>query len=190
MGGQANGGASGDYPVYRCQRSTRGCPGPSVISAAHVEGYVTSLVGARQQDLLIGQTEVDAQGYAAIEAFAAAELEVEKFAADVEARRLLGEQGWQDALRVRIDNREGRRAARDLALATQEARELAQRSLADLDRHGLRNLLAGMIRHVFVRRQPRGASPAERILVVWSDNLEAIDVPGPHRAGPFEPVGW
>ncbi len=190
MGGQANGGASGDYPVYRCPRSTRGCPGSSVISAEHVEGYVTSLVGDRQQDLLIGQTEVDAQGDAAIEAFAAAELEVEKFAADVEARRLLGEQGWQDALRVRIDNREGRRAARDLALATQEARELAQRSLADLDRHGLRNLLAGMIRHVFVRRRPRGAPPAERILVVWSDDLEAIDVPGPHRAGPFEPVGW
>lgn len=190
MGGQVNGGADGQTPIYRCPRSTRGCPAPSVITAKRVEGYVISLVSERQQDLLIGQTEVDAEGDAAIEAFQAAELEVEKFAADVEARRLLGEQGWQDALRARVDNRESHRAARDLALATEEARELAQRSLADLDRHGLRNLLTGMVHHVFVRRRSHGAPPAERILVVWSDDLAVIDVPGPHRAGPFEPIGW
>jgi DNA invertase Pin-like site-specific DNA recombinase len=190
MGGQAQGGRDGKVAVYRCPRSSRGCPAPSVISAGAVERYVTSLVQERQKDLLIGQTEVDAEGDAAIEAFAAAELEVEKFAADVEARRLLGEQSWQEALRVRVENREDRRAARELALAAQEARELLQRSLDDLDRHGLRNLLTGMISHIFIRRAPRGATPADRVLVVWSDNPERIDVPGPHRAGPFEPIGW
>jgi DNA invertase Pin-like site-specific DNA recombinase len=190
MGGQADGGASGGVAVYRCPRSARGCPAPSVITAERVEAYVTSLVQDRQQNLLIGQTEVDAQGDAAIEAFQAAELEVEKFAADVEARRLLGEQAWRDALRARVESRESRRTARDLTLAAEEARELAQRSLSDLDRHGLRNLLTGMVRHVFVRRRPRGATAAERVLVVWSDDLDAIDVPGPHRAGPFEPIGW
>ncbi|HET7590374.1 MAG TPA: recombinase family protein [Solirubrobacterales bacterium] len=190
MGGQAQGGRSGALPVYRCPRSNRGCPAPSVISAGPVEGYVASLVEERQKDLLIGQTAVDPEGNAAIEAFAAAELEVEKFAADVEARRLLGEQGWQEALRVRVENREDRRAARDLALSTQEARELLERSVNDLDRHGLRNLLTGMIHHIFIRRAPRGAPPADRVLVVWSDDPERIDVPGPHRAGPFEPIGW
>jgi hypothetical protein len=190
MGGQTHGGQSGEVAIYRCPRSNRGCPGPSVITAKRVEDHVTSLVYERQQDLLIGQAEVDDQGDAAIEAFEAAELEVEKFASDVEARRLLGEQSWQEALRTRVTSREDRRATRDLALAAHEARELAQRSLADLDRHGLRNLLTGMIRHVFVRKAPRGAPPTDRILVVWSDDLEPIDVPGPHRAGPFESVGW
>lgn len=190
MGGQTHGGRSGTVPVYRCPRSNRGCPAPTVISAKRIEGFVTSLVDERQRNLLIGQTEVDASSDTAIEMFEAAELEVQKFAADVEARSLLGDQGWQDALRARIDSREDRRAARDLALASQEARQLAQRSLADLDRHGLRNLLTGMVRHLFVRRAPRGALPAERILIIWSDDPARIEVPGPHRAGPFEPIAW
>ena len=190
MGGQLQGGREGSLPIYRCPRSNRECPAPTVITAHLIEGHVTSLVHERQRDLLIGQTQVDAEGDAAIEAFAAADLEVEKFAADVDARRLLGEQSWQEALRARVENREDRRVARDAALAAQEAREVAQRSLTDLDRHGLRNLLTGMVRHIFVRKTPRGTPPAERILIVWSDDPTPIKVPGPHRAGPFESIGW
>jgi Recombinase/Recombinase zinc beta ribbon domain len=98
MGGQTQGGRGGSLPIYRCPRATLGCPSPSVISAQRVEKYLTSLVHERQQDLLIAQTKVNREDTAAIEAFAAADLEVEKFAADVEARKLLGEQGWQEAL--------------------------------------------------------------------------------------------
>ena len=64
------------------------------------------------------------------------------------------------------------------------------RDVDDLDQEALRDLIAGMVRYVFVRKRPRGAGVADRVLIVWSDDTRLIDVPGPHRSGPFEPVRW
>lgn len=186
MGGASHGG-SGETPIYRCSRSSRGCPSPSVITAARIEGYAVSEALLRRQGIL---EQVPATGPDETMAeFADADAEVEAFVADLEARRLLGEAGWQDGLRVRVAAREALRPARDAALAKSREREAATLPVDATDRHGLRDLLVGMVAHIFVRRL-RGAEARDRTLIVWSDDLRAIEVPGPHRAGPFAPVTW
>lgn len=187
MGGQSGGGTDGTTPVYRCTRSNRGCPAPSVITAKRVEGYVTTAATAQREGLL-EQTEAAGE-HGPIEVFDAAEAEVQVFAADTEARRLLGEEGWQVGLRARVDAREAARPARDEALARLAAQELSRVPLDDLDRHDLRDLLSGMVRHIFVRRR-RGATAEDRTLIVWSFDQTPIAVPGPHVSGPFDSVVW
>jgi len=190
MGGQTNGGADGDTPIYGCRRGSRGCPSPSVIVAKRIEGFVLAEVEARQHGLLLGQFDVDVEDEKAIESFDLAAEEVDTFVADVGARRLMGEITWQEGLRTRVAERERLLPARDTALVRMRSRQLAEISVQDLERHALRDLLAGMIQHVLIRRGGRGAGADERALIIWSDDERTIDFPGPHRAGPYEPVGW
>lgn len=189
MGGHSHGGA-GSTAVYRCYRGTRGCPSPAVITAARIEKHLVDMVVDRQQGVLLGQADDDTEALAAIEAYDEAVAEVEAFVADTEARKLLGEAAWQEGLRIRVFRRDELKPARDVAIARLRTQELAQRSTSDLDRHGLRDLLAGMVRHAFVRRAGRGAPVEDRVLVVWADDLRVIDVPGQHNRSVFEPVGW
>jgi hypothetical protein len=86
-------------------------------------------------------------------------------------------------------DRDAKRSAVDAVLAARADRDLLRVSIEDLDRHALRDLLQGMVRHVFVRRG-RGVPVEGRALVVWGDDLLTIDVPGPHRPGPFESIEW
>ena len=119
----------------------------------------------------------------------AAGAELRAFVADVNARRVLGEAGWQEGLRARAADRDTKWEAREQAYA--KSRVVAvSRDVEDLDHQGLRDLLSGMIRTVFVRRRPRGADVADRVLVIWSDDTADIDTPGPHRSGPYEPIRW
>jgi DNA invertase Pin-like site-specific DNA recombinase len=191
MGGAANGGSTGLLRIYRCSRSNRGCPSPSVITADRAEAFVLELVEQRHRSLLLGQVEDDEAGGEAIAAYDAASVEVEAFVADVEARALMGDAVWQEGLRVRVEARDSLRAARDQAIARSEVEQLASVSIEDLERHDLRDLLTGLVRHVFVRRAGRAAPASVRLLIVWSDDLAAIDIPGRHNTiGPFEPIGW
>jgi len=187
----------GHGAAYRCHRAGRGCPAPASINAVRVENYVITMLTAHQQGLLLAQSETDDSGVEAIARFDEAALEVKKFVADTEARKLLGDAAWQEGLRVRVAEEESRRPARDEALAKEEATQLALVSAADLDRkdpkerHALRDLLTGMVRHVFVRRADHMAPASERALVVWSDDLRAIALPSKQTgAGPFEPIRW
>lgn len=184
MGGFNHGGAKHSTAVYRC--GGRCGEGP-VITAARLEDFVlgeirrhfggVSIEGTSGGDL----AELDSE-------LAAAEAEVRVFASDLDARRLLGEAGWREALQVRVADRDAKRARLDTAAAATRVSALV-RDLDDLDRHDLRDLLHGAIRHIFVRRR-RGAAASERAVIVWADDPRSIDVPGPHRSGPFEPFGW
>lgn|GEM_PF-2271309 len=192
MGGQSYGG-TGATPVYRCYSgASRNCPEPSVITAELVEGHIKELVEGYQRGLLIGQADDDEADLVDVEAFEAAAREVDVFLADTGARQLMGEESWQEGLRLRVEAREAKLPARDAALARLRTREVLKVSVDDLDRHGLRDLLVGTIRHVFVRRQPRGAAVADRVLVIWSDDTRVIDVPGrnTHNRKVFEPIRW
>ena len=187
MGGQTYGGASGSTPVYRC--SGRRCKAPSVITADRVESHVRELVPERVRGL---ELEAAAEGVdleAVDRSYEEAEAELRAFAADVNARRRLGEAVWQDLLTGRADHRDAMREARERAYARSQVVAVAA-DVEDLDHDALRDLLSGMVRHVFVRRAPRGADVADRVLVIWSDDPRAIEVPGPHRSGPFESVRW
>jgi hypothetical protein len=185
MGGFSHGGA-GETPVYRC---SRGCGESSVITGHRIEEYVRELVLDRLRGLELeaAGAGIDLAGLAA--EYDAAEAELRTFASDVNARRLLGEAAWQEALSVRGADRDAKREARERAYTQSRLATVAQ-DVEDLDHDGLRDLRSGMIRTMFVRRRPRGATVADRVLVIWSDDSRAIDVPGPHRPGPFEPVRW
>jgi site-specific DNA recombinase len=187
MGGQTGGGTDGATPVYRC--NGRRCEGSSVIKAEPLEQYVTDLVREHVHGL---ELEAAAQG-ADLEAldreYEEAETELQAFVADVNARRLLGEASWQDGLTARALDRDARRKAREEAYAKSRLVSVA-RDVDDLQGDDLRDLVHGMVRHIFVRRRPRGAKVDDRVLIVWSDDPRHVDVPGPHRSGPFEPIRW
>jgi site-specific DNA recombinase len=187
MGGQTHGGASGGTPVYR--DNGRRCSQPSVITAWMLDDYIRGLVLDRVRGLELEAAGNGVDLAAAEREYAEAEAELQAFAADVNARRVLGEAGWQDGLSARANERDTKREARNRAFMESRLVAVAQ-DVETLDNDALRDLLGGMIRHVFVRRRPRGAEVDDRVLVIWSDDPRAIDVPGPHRPGPFEPVRW
>jgi hypothetical protein len=190
MGGVTyGGGKKQNTPVYRCRGRNGGCSSGSVITAERLEGYVRDLVLDRVRGLELEAAGEGVDLAAADRGLEEAEAELGAFAADLGARRLLGEAGWQEAIAARANDRDAKREARERAFSQSRIVAVA-RDVEDLDHEGLRDLLHGMIRCLFVRRRPRGAEVADRVLVIWSDDPRAIDLPGPHRPGPFEPVRW
>jgi DNA invertase Pin-like site-specific DNA recombinase len=190
MGGFNYGGADHATPVYRCGRArTRGCSEASVIVAKRLEDHVVGLVREHLHGLQLEAADAGVDLATLDREASEAEAELEGFAADLNARRLLGEDGWQRALEARAGDRDAKRAARDRAYSNSRLVAVAQ-DVDDLDHEALGDLLRGMVRHVFVRRRPRGADVADRVLVIWSDDPRAIDVPGPHRSAQFDPVRW
>jgi hypothetical protein len=189
MGGFSYGG-SGSTPVYRCHRARNGgCAEASVIIAERLEGYIRELALDRLRGLQLEAAGNGVDIEAIDRAYEEAEGELQTFAANLGARRTLGEAGWREALDLRASDRDAKRKARDDAYSRSKLLAVA-RDVEDLKHDDLRDLLGGMIRHVFVRRRPRGGEVADRVLAIWSDDSRAIDVPGPHRSGPFEPVRW
>ncbi len=190
MSGFNHGGADGATRVYRCGRArTRGCAESSVIVAKPIEDHVVGLSREQLAGLKVEAAKAGTDLDALIQEADATEAELQAFAGDLDARSVLGEKGWSDALAKRATARDDARRARDEAYTTSRVVEV-ERDVASLDHHDLRDLLAGLIRHVFVRRQPRGAPVADRVLIVWSDDTRQIDVPGPHRSGQFEAIRW
>lgn len=189
MGGFSYGG-TGKTPVYRCSRARNGgCSEASVITAERLEGHIRELVLDRLRGLELEAAGEGVDLGAVDQALEEAEAELRTFSADLGARRVLGEAGWQEALALRASDRNAKREARDLAYSQSQLLAVA-RDVEDLGHEGLRDLLAGMIRIIFVRRRPRGAEVDDRVLVIFSDDPRAIEVPGPHRSGPFEPIRW
>jgi hypothetical protein len=188
MGGQTGGGAKGTTPVYRCN-GRHGCAEPSVITAERLEGFTRALAVDRLKGLELEAAKEGVDLAALDREYEDAETELQAFAADTNARSVLGEAGWQDALTARATDRDAKREARDSAYSQSQLAGVAK-DVEGLDDDGLRDLLNGLVRHIFVRRGPRGAKVADRVLLIWSDDPRAIDVPGPHRPGPFEPVRW
>lgn len=189
MGGFTYGGSKHDTPVYRCGSRTRGCAEPPVITAARLEEFVIGLVQPRLDGLVVEGVSDAAGALVDIERdLAEAEQEVETYVLDIGARRRMGDTLWQLGLDARLHARDAKAAERDATRATDRLTAIAKLG-ASIERHELRDVLHGMIRHIFVRRQ-RGVPASERVLVIWSDDPRTFNVPGPHRPGPFEPVRW
>lgn len=185
MGGSTVGGHNGTKRVYRC--TNMACSSRSVILAERIEDHVTGLLGPHMRRLRLLGTVSDNEYRELDKAAQNASEEVAAFAADLEARRLLGEEEWRRALAVRVSDRDAKAAARDEA-KRQRALADETRDVENLPDHALRGLLGDAIQAVFVRRG-RGLSPAERSLVLWVDD-PVVQIPGPHVSGPFEPIVW
>ena len=181
MAGQSHGGARADTPVYRC--NNRHCPERSVIVAHRLEAFVDTEVRTGLRGMVA--ESVEGQELEGLErTVREAEAELQAFASDLQARQVLGDAGWRQGLTLRAEARDEAARARGAALQQNERLALA----VSVDDHELRDLLPA-VAFVFVRRR-RGAPVEDRALVVWTDDRATIDVPGPHRTGQFEPVGW
>jgi site-specific DNA recombinase len=190
MGGQTHGGGrSGPTPIYRCTNA-QACGAPSVIVAKHLEEHITTMVVDRLAGLRLEAAQNGDDLERLDHEFEEAEARVQASATDLELRSGLGEAGWREYLDTLIADRDAKRQARDDAYSRSKLRETAQLDVDDLDREAMRDLLAGMIKAIFVRRRPRGATAGDRALVIWSDDTRHLDLPGPHRSGPYEPVEW
>jgi recombinase-like zinc beta ribbon protein len=187
MGGQTNGGAKRDTPVYRC--NGRPCDEASVITADRLEGYVTDLVREHVRGLQLEAAGEGADLETLDREYEEAEAELQAFASDLNARRELGEAGWKAAFDARVRDRDEKRAARDEAY---DRSKLASVScdVDDLRGDELRDLVGGMVEHIFIRRRERRAKVDDRALIIWSDDHRVFEVPGPNRSSPFEPVRW
>jgi site-specific DNA recombinase len=183
----------GNLRVYRCIGDHGGgkCPAPAVIECERVEqfalGEVQDQWEARFAVTLqkVGGAE-DADEIAARLAEARGELEA--FANDLSARRLLGG-GYHLALETRanavsaieaewsaLDARQGRAAASEI-------------SWDSLDRGELREVLAGALDAVYVRRG-RNMVVEDRACLVWAGELDD-DVPARGKAATvFRPFEW
>lgn len=184
MGGQTFGGAKGQTPIYRCS-GRMGCEAPAVIVAERLERFVVADVREQVRGLTL-QGVPSASDLGAVEGrLADAQAELGAFASDLDARRLLGEAGWREALEVRALERD-RLATERKRILTEQAVETLTLSAESLEGHELRDLLTGMLRYVFVRK---GRAPVEdrALLIYYRD--EAIDVPGSAK-GPFGRVDW
>jgi len=183
MGGQSHGGVTGDIRVYRCS-GRYGCEAPSVVTADRVEGYITGEVRQYVEGLQAHASD----DLAPLEsAYREADAELDAFASDLEARKLLGADKWSDALKIRTADREAKLKTWQDAL---RERSIGAVGLDDLDGANLGDLIRGMVRIVFVRRAPRGSGIEDRVLIVWSDDETEIPVIGRKVHGPLEPFLW
>jgi site-specific DNA recombinase len=187
MRGASRGGRDGAVPVYRCSGD---CGKGSVITAAGIEAHAIATVREHLAGLQI-ESAKDGVDLAELDVdLEAAEEEIRLFTTDVNARRLLGERGWQDGLAARAADRDAKQRARDEGYAQAKLEQAAALDVDALDRDALRDVLVNTIKCMFVRRRPRGASVAERTRIVWSDEAEGLELPSRGTPGPFAPVEW
>lgn len=179
MGVQSYGGGRGTTPIYRCYGQE--CPEPAVIIRGRIEPYVTGLLTDHVAGLrLIGRAA--GRDLAALDrAEAEAEAELLRFASDLDARRLLGEVGWREALGVRAADRDVKARARERGYEEASLAELVE-DVGSLGHDDLGDALAAMAQAIFVRRG-RGMAVERRVLVLWCDQ-PAVDL------DICEPVRW
>ncbi len=179
--------------VYRCIGDHGGgkCPAPSVIECGRVEQYALREVQDQWEarfavSLQEAGSSTDADDIAALLAEARGELEA--FANDLQARRLLGD-GYHAALELRANAVaviEAEWAALDRNREQAAASEISWESL---DRDELRDVLAGALDAVYVRRG-RSMAVEDRACLVWTGELDD-DVPSRGKAVTvFRPFDW
>jgi DNA invertase Pin-like site-specific DNA recombinase len=171
MSGQTSGGAKGKTRVYRCGR---GGGGPhSVIVADRLERHVAEVGIAHWK---AADPEAVAREYEPADPSQLAALDAKVAEAEAAQRMLTTatdpDADWLADVRAKAADLEAVQAERD---------EVAER----VRQGGIQPA-----KWVFVRRRPRGASVADRTLVIFPDDPRTFDMPGPHKSGPFPPVTW
>lgn len=165
--------------AYRCQRNHGAgrCPSPSVINSEPLEDFVLREVQSQWEARFAVTIEdagssLDADELAARLAEARAELDA--FANDLSARRMLGD-AYHAALETRVNavaEIEGEWAELDAGC---EQAALTEISWDSLEREELREILGGALDAVYIR-QGRNVPVETRAFLVWKGELDE-DVP-------------
>jgi DNA invertase Pin-like site-specific DNA recombinase len=166
------GTCSGQRRAYGCNREH--CPGPPSIQAHVLESYCRDVLAANWDEVFSAGTTPDTQKLQAT--MEQDELEVEEFAADATAKRLLGDQ-YYPALETRVQTRERSRAA--FRAASKEAAWAEPISADGLTKDAspdeLGRLLAAAFRLIEVRR---GHLPVdERVTLKAYGSDEPVTMP-------------
>jgi DNA invertase Pin-like site-specific DNA recombinase len=186
--GKSRWGGTGENALgYRCRTiHTAGvCPEPASVNARKLEDYVESVWRAQlaQETLAVEDVSDAVQG--ASQALSAAEEELAAFAADLTARRLLGD-GYHAALEERTRAVERARIELQRSLVRTPRHEPIE-GYDDLDVSDRKRILGSSIDAVFVKRAHSRVPVEQRVTIVWrGEGLE--DLPrrgrdnGPVRA--------
>jgi len=167
----ARGGAKSDMPVYRCrERHTAGrCPQPTTIMRERLEAYVEEhLLDVLNETTFVGRP-TSAAVDAAASHLAEAEAELEAFANDLTARRLLGN-GYHSALAARahaVDaaQREVDQAAAGVASPAGLPPADGWSGLSIAER---RTVLNTAVDAIFIRKARSSRAPIEeRVHICW-----------------------
>lgn len=191
------GGKKGSLRVYRCTGNHGGgkCQASAVVKAELVEEWTVAQVQQQWQTrltLAAHKASAGSDSEEAANALEAAREELEIFAADHTARKLLGD-GYHAALEARVNVVAEAEAAYEAFAQDREAQELVQLDWSDLTAEEVRDVLGGAIDAVFLRRNPSGKRlpVEERALIVWRGELDD-DIPtrGRSVSGPLRPFIW
>lgn len=170
--------------VYRCtgEHGAGKCPAPAVVKRERIEEWVLRQVQEQWQArfaLSIHDTATDSQLEEAAQILADAREELNAFANDLTARRLLGD-AYHSAMETRVRTVEA--AEGELRRLDCEREQVARSQLSweSLDPAETREVLAGALDAVFVRRG-RGLPIDERAYLVWAGELDE-DAPSRGRA--------
>ncbi len=165
MSGSRDGGK---WPSYRCRgRHTAGvCPSPASVNRRKLDEYVEALW--RKQ--MAGEGVVNVTDSETLRAASAvlseAEDELHAFARNTKARKLLGDDAYDEALAVRAT--EVREALVALDAATVPASgALDVRSYDDLPTEDRKRVLAASIDAVFVSRAHSRVPIEDRVTILW-----------------------
>jgi site-specific DNA recombinase len=170
--------------VYRCiaEHGAGKCPAPAVVKCDRLEAWVLEQVqtqwGARFE-VAVERQDGDVGVGEAVRELEEARTELREFASDTTARRLLGED-YHAAMEARASAVEAAEAALAEIDRGREQEALAQLSWDSLDPGETREVLAGALDAVYVRRG-RGLPVEERACLVWAGELDE-DAPSRGRA--------
>jgi len=189
----AKSGRNHDTLVYRCrERHTAGrCPAPASITRRLVEGYVV-----RQAQNVMAGGEVRGSAASAELESTLARLAVvtaarDEFAADIDARSILGDGPWRAALRARAEAVTDAELEAEALRGANVAGSIDLGEWEDFDTAERRQVLANLTDGVFVRRSGGLRVPVEsRVWIAWR-GTGPDDLPRRGRAnGPVRAVDY
>ncbi len=185
MSGWSTGGTNRDTRVYKCNRRHGSgiCARPATITAHIVESHVLDtmrghLDGFRVEGISVGAGLDELQ-----EELRLLEEEVDVFASDPHARRLLGDD-WSRMLEIRVQARDAKRGELEEAERKADVRQHIEIDWDDLDAELLSRALSASMQAVFIRKGHGAVS--DRAHVVWTDD-PVVELPRRGKVvGPFD----
>jgi site-specific DNA recombinase len=154
-------------PAYRCRTThTAGvCPAPASVNAHKLEQYVENVWREQMADqALTVQTDSEAL-QEATDALSEAERELDAFASDLTARRVLGER-FHAALEARVSAVNQAQATLQRAIGPSGS-VIAIEAYEDLSVPDRRRILGSSIDAVIVDRAPWQVPLPERVTILW-----------------------